>query len=949
MTIALKKLAVLSLISVSLSAQSQTIPNNQAKERYPITPETKPWTRWWWQGNALTKQGITYELEAFQKAGLGGVEITPIYGVHGYEQKFINYLSPEWMSLLDHVLAEANRLGLQVDMATGTGWPFGGPWVNEDDACKTMKHRVFTLTGGSRLNEPLTFKQEPYIRFVSSSKKIDISELEYPIEKNKDLQALAIDQIQFERSLPLKLVVAYSSGKKPIDLTAKVRSGFLDWTAPAGEWKVYAVFEASHGKLVERAGPGGEGNVIDHFSAGAVDRYLQHFDSAFKGHDIKSLRSFFNDSYEVDDARGASDFTAKLFDEFRKRIGYDLRHHLPALFSNENDDYTKRIRSDYRETISQLVLENFTARWKQWAHSHDALVRNQAHGSPANILDLYSVVDIPEIEGEEPLRIKMASSSGNVTGKRLVSAEAATWENEHFKSKLSDVKRAVDKFLLHGVNHVVYHGTAYSPPDEPWPGWLFYAAVHFNMRNPLWEDFDALNQYVARSQAVLQNTKAEHDILLYYPIYDPLAAAGAKTIDHFDGIEKQFHGTLFAHVADSLQRQGYTFDFISDRQILNLKTEGTTIVTEGLAKYKVIVVPKCEFIPLSTFEKITALVEQGATVVFIGDLPSHTSGFLNFEKNERTLTSLKQRLAPATGRAIKRNNGVVIADKNLERAMSLAKIDRESVVDQQIQFLRKKDGKGNSVYFLYNPGKTSISNWITLQKEISHPILTDPFTGTQGEAKTRASDEGKTEIWIQLLPEQMMILASQPDAKKIEGSVYTEVAGTATSLTGPWKIEFISGGPRTPEALMSDSAVYYTKQHELMYKTFSGRARYTVDFSRPTGDATRWLLKFKNINESAEVFINGRSVGTMIGPIYQVVVPASALNQNNRLEIYVSNTMANRIVWMDQQGLTWKKFYNVNFPARKPENSKNGIFSAATWTFEPSGVTGAVTLQPLKP
>src|SRR5690606_1570231 len=125
-------------------------------------------------------------------------------------------------------------------------------------------------------------------------------------------------------------------------------------------------------------------------------------------------------------------------------------------------------------TLSDLLLEKFTERWRDWAHRHNALVRNQAHGAPSNILDLYAAVDIPEIEGIEPLRIKMASSSGNVSGKRLVSAEAATWLNEHFESSLGDIRQALDNFMLHGVNHIVYHGTCYSPPGEAWPGRLFY-------------------------------------------------------------------------------------------------------------------------------------------------------------------------------------------------------------------------------------------------------------------------------------------------------------------------------------------------------------------------------------------------------------------------------------------------------------------------------------------
>ena len=88
----------------------------------------------------------------------------------------------------------------------------------------------------------------------------------------------------------------------------------------------------------ERAGPGGEGNVIDHFSADALKTYLHHLDDAFKGQDLKSLRAFFNDLYEVDDARGVADFTPALFEEFKKRRGYDLKENLPALFGQDSEE-----------------------------------------------------------------------------------------------------------------------------------------------------------------------------------------------------------------------------------------------------------------------------------------------------------------------------------------------------------------------------------------------------------------------------------------------------------------------------------------------------------------------------------------------------------------------------------------------------------------------------------
>ena len=148
-----------------------------------------------------------------------------------------------------------------------------------------------------------------------------IDDLVDPISENKNLQGLAIEQVQFPKPLTLRGLMAYGENGQMLDRTARVDSaGTLDWTAPPGNWKLYAVFMGLHGKLVERAGPGGEGNVIDHFSAPALKNYLRRFDEAFAGRDITTLRAFFNDSYEVDDAKGAADFTPDLFSEFEKRL-----------------------------------------------------------------------------------------------------------------------------------------------------------------------------------------------------------------------------------------------------------------------------------------------------------------------------------------------------------------------------------------------------------------------------------------------------------------------------------------------------------------------------------------------------------------------------------------------------------------------------------------------------
>jgi hypothetical protein len=94
-----------------------------------VTQETKPWTRWWLPGSITTKEDLTAALEKYSQAGLGGVEMTVLYGVKGQEDKFVPYLSPAWMNMFEYTLSEARRLDLGVDLANASSWPFGGTWV----------------------------------------------------------------------------------------------------------------------------------------------------------------------------------------------------------------------------------------------------------------------------------------------------------------------------------------------------------------------------------------------------------------------------------------------------------------------------------------------------------------------------------------------------------------------------------------------------------------------------------------------------------------------------------------------------------------------------------------------------------------------------------------------------------------------------------------------------
>jgi hypothetical protein len=944
-----KQLALSLLLSAALPPLAARA---QAPAWPAITQQNRPWTRWWWEGSAVNPADLTHLLTQYQQAGLGGLEITAIYGVKGAESQFIDFLSPKWLDMLTHTLTEGQRLGLGVDVAQASGWPFGGPWVTPADACKYVAYQTYTVKGGEQLAEKVSFTQKPISTAIGH--KVDVKQLADPVGTNKNMQALALEQVRFEKPLPLQALMAYPAQGAAIDLTSKVDvSGKLNWTAPAGTWTLYAIFQGWHGKQVERAGPGGEGDVIDHFSKIATTHYLQRFDQAFKGRDVKGIRAFFNDSYEVDDAQGEANWTPLMFSEFQRRRGYDLRQHLPALFAKANADENARVLTDYRETISELLLENYTEAWATWAHGYGAKIRNQAHGSPANILDLYAATDMPETEGENLTRIKFASSAAHVTGKPLTSAETATWENDHFLSTLSDVKKAVDRMLLGGVNHVFYHGTAYSPQAAAWPGWLFYAAVEFNPQNPFWQDFGQLNRYAARCQSFMQAGQPANDVLLYLPQYDAYQRPGNKALlQHFDGIEHGFKGLPIEATSELLLKQGYGYDFISDKQVQQVQASGAGLRTSGGAQYRTILVPAAHTMPLPTWQHLVQLAQAGATIVVQGALPTDVPGLGNLASRQAAFKKLVAQLqfkAVAGGQRATVGKGTFLLGADVSQLLAQAGVQRETLVDSGLQVERRRTAGGHT-YFLANWSDKPVNAWVPLATAAKAAALYDPMTEQLGAAAVRQAAGGRAEVYVQLAPGGSCLIDTKTAAGAATGPAYAyqRPAGAAQPVAGPWAVRFVSGGPTLPAPLQATQLDSWTKLAGEAGQKFAGTATYSTTFALPSGAAEGYLLDLGRVGQSARVQLNGREVGTLIGPAYQVYLPKNQLKASNELSVSVSNGMANRIADMDRQHQEWKLFYNVNMAAKLKENrGADGLFTAAQWSPVASGLLGPVTLTPV--
>jgi len=813
---------------------------------------TKPWTRWWWPGSAVDQASITRQLEQFAAAGLGGVEITPIYGAKGAEDRYIEFLSPRWMEMLAYTGREAQRLGLGVDMATGTGWPFGGPWVAPEDGSQKL-----VLVDGTLAGTPTKMK-------------------------------------------------------------------------------------------VKRAAPGAEGLVVDPYSPAALDHYLAPFTKAFAGFPAGLARAQFHDSFEYYE----SSWTPELNNTFAALHGYDIQDHAAELMGQKPLDPAQlaRLKGDYRATLAKLHLD-YLQEWIRWSHEHGFIVRNQSHGAPANLLDLYGAVDIPETETfgstpfpipglrrewtssrdlPDPLVLRMASSAAHVMGHPLVSSETCTWLREHWQEALSFTKPEIDRLFTTGINHILYHGAVFSPQDAAWPGWLFYASTQFNPNNTWWGDFAALNAYVGRVQTVLQAGKPDNDVLLYWPFADVIADADGLMKQYGVHDRKWLTGSAFEKNATELLKAGYSIDYISDDQLQHTRVEGGALVAHGGGRYKAVVIPATKFMPVETLSKLLVL-QQGGGAVLYESPPEDVPGLGKLEERRTQFRSIRDGIA---------RSGSSVG--NLVETLRQRGAVREPVATTGLTYVRRAHATGRD-YFFTNLTDKPFDGWLALGTPAQSATLTDPLTGRSGAAALRPG--AAPQVYLQLAPGESILLNTLEKTSDKPGARWsnTAPAGPALPLTGEWQITFVSGGPELPPALKTTELKSWTDLGDEAAQRFGGTARYRLEFDLPATAADDWLLDLGDVRESARVRLNGTDVATAWSLPFRLHVGAHLKPGRNILELDVTNLAANRIRDMDVRKVDWKIMREINFV-----NIDYKRFDASAWPLTSSGLLGPVTLTPLR-
>src|SRR5215471_13610876 len=703
-------LRVILVVLLSATLFSQTNLARQEKSSGPDLPaleqlfqnppdSSRIMMRWWWFGPAVTKPELEREMQLMKSAGIGGFEVQPVYPLALDDPstgiKTLPFLSNEFIDTLKFVSEKAHELGLRMDLTLGSGWPYGGPQVPVRHAAGQLRlQRVKIENDATRVPLPSRTAGE---------------------------KLLAIFLAQFK-------------GQDIIPESVRPVSALPDGTVglPPGlsqSHEVLFFISSRTGMMVKRPAVGAEGFVVDHYDAAAVREYQtavgDRLMQAFGDHPPYAV---FCDSLEV----FQSDWTGDFLDEFRKRRGYDLTPHLPALMFDMGSN-TEAIRHDWGMTLTELLNQRFVAPMREWARQKGTLFRMQGYGMPPAELSSNALADLPEGEGSQWKVVRAsrwASSASHLYGRPVTSSETWTWiHSPVFRAAPLDLKAEADLHFLQGINQLVGHGWPYSAEGTEYPGWRFYAAGALNNQNPWWIAMPDVARYLQRVSALLRQGQPVNDVALYLPNSDAWAHFSAGRVHLIETLRDQVGSEVMPQVLEA----GFNLDFFDDEALRQVGRVENGSLALGPGRYRVVILPGVERIPLDTLKKLAEFVRNGGVLIATRRLPSLAPGFLANESEHDQIRDLSRNLfegpsAPAHFIADEKQLGSRLPDL-LQRDVSL------STPSPDIGFVHRRT-QDAEIYFVANTGNTPVKTNATFRVNGKTAEWWDPISGRIYDAQT---------------------------------------------------------------------------------------------------------------------------------------------------------------------------------------------------------------------
>jgi hypothetical protein len=602
-----------------------------------------PFVRWWWNGNRVQAGELVRELHLLKEAGVGGVEINPVKFPDQTDDlgvESLQWLSNEWIDMLKVACDEAKKLGMTCDLIVGSGWPFGGMFLQGDERAQMMVIGVKKLTG------PMQYETSVFNLLKEADPGIQEP---YP-GRTPHLVGLKLVEDPLTRLEGIADISGKISGEERICVDI-----------PKGKHALYALVRIDSFGSVINGAPGSDGSSLNHLNRPAVEKYLTRMSDAIErriGPLSQYIRAFFVDGWELDGANWIGDMP----EVFKQRNGYDIMPWLPltmykmggmgsvadyhygADMSPELRDMFNRMHYDVEVTEAEMFRDRFSIPFAGWCRKLNVLSRVQAYGRGFFPLESSFYVDIPECEswttnflqhriGEEmsnedyrrgrayTMANKYVTSAAHLMGKRIVSAEEMTNTYRVFNMTLEFLKMGCDQNTIVGVTHSVLHGFNYSPPQAPFPGWIRYGA-YYNEKNNWWPYFRYFNEYRARVCAIVQHADMYTDIAILPPLGDQWTTLGMQN-EPFPPVVNAPYQTL---LWEAMNKCGNGADYVSEPVIREAKVSKGRLHC-GKRKYSSLFMIAVERIDPDTLAVLHEFVASGGKVFCIETFPDQSLGW----------------------------------------------------------------------------------------------------------------------------------------------------------------------------------------------------------------------------------------------------------------------------------------------------------------------------------
>jgi hypothetical protein len=861
----------------------------------------RPFVRWWWNGDKVEKAELARELQLLKDAGIGGVEINPIKFPSTTDDmgvRSLQWLSDEWIDMLQFTFAEAKKLGLTCDLIVGSGWPFGAEYLEGEERSQVV------VIGTRRLEGPLDYEVSLFDLFKEADPNVS------SIFPGRQMEMLSV-----------KLVPAQLNNlSQVIELSDQIKSQTIKMKVPAGKYILYGTVKIHGSMEVINGAPGANGPVLNHYNAAAVKKYLYHMSDTIQkrtGPLSNHIRSFFTDSMELEGANWCADMAL----EFKKRRGYDLMPYLPftmfkmgsmgntwdykygAALGAELNEMIERVRYDFDLTKSELIDERFIRTYVDWCKDNKVKSRAQAYGRGYFPLEGSFDMDIPECEtwlkygiGKEmnqtDYRVgraytmvnKYVSSAAHLKSKRLISCEELTNTDMVFNDTLEMLKVAGDQSMISGVTHPVFHGFNYTPANAPFPGWVRYG-TYLNEKNTYWPTFRKFTDYKARHSALLQQADMFADIAILPPVFDMWSIFGAQN----EPFPSFMYPTYLTFIWEVLHQNGNACDYVSDGVLQDAVMKNGHI-QYGARKYHTLFMVNVQRLQPATLKKLYEFASSGGRIFCVENYPEKSLGWNKHAENDAEVQTWVTKLKTLPNQFILLNRPDVDAlqwYKKIQQQYSITpyvKIDNPNPFVTQVRY---QTGKAEILLFINSdtqnahPINISVSNNIKAGRQA---WLWDAETGERHRIETR----DRATIALNLGPADSRLIVFD-DHKA--GSTWQPklVYAAGAKAVANWTVEFrhINGDVKTEKMSM-------LKDLKSMpgYVNFSGDAIYRTNVAVADAGKVKYI-NLGTVYGTSELTINGKLVNTQW--YGRRIFPTAGLlkNGNNTIQIKVATSMGN--------------------------------------------------------